>query len=178
MLYIKKQSPFRLCFFFSILCFAEVILAYAAKGAEEILRKVLKFRAGGNSVLGVADSLVIFPAANVAYVFFHICFLSFCVKAARRCCRGFFVLSLIVGYIEQKRSFAISYDRYSIALLACFSYYFLCLFLYLSNFWIFRNFKHLSSLSKNKGWRRVNSSGELLIEHIKALWIGAKKLHF
>ena len=59
-----------------LFCFREHILAYSAKGADEIVGKILEFSTGGNSVLGIAESLIIFPAANITYVL-HIILISF-----------------------------------------------------------------------------------------------------
>lgn len=63
-------------FFTDALLLREVILAYSAKGALEILGKILKLGSGSDAVLGSACLLVIFPSANVTYVFFHNNFLS------------------------------------------------------------------------------------------------------
>ena len=49
----------------------EKLLAYSADGAYEIVREILELRAGGYTVLGGAELLIIFPTAGVAYVFFH-----------------------------------------------------------------------------------------------------------
>ena len=53
------------------LSLAEKLLAYSAKGADEILGKILEFCAGSDSVFGVAKRLIVFPSASLTYVFFH-----------------------------------------------------------------------------------------------------------
>ena len=50
---------------------AEVLLAYRTERAFKIVGKILEFSSGSDAVLGITERLVIFPAANVAYVFFH-----------------------------------------------------------------------------------------------------------
>ena len=55
----------------TILSFAELILAYTAQGASEVLGQIFKFGAGRDSVIGIANCFVIFPAANVTNVFLH-----------------------------------------------------------------------------------------------------------
>jgi hypothetical protein len=57
----------------------EIILAYSAEGALEIIGQILKLCTGGDAVIGVADCLVLFPAAYFTYIFLHsfISFLSF-----------------------------------------------------------------------------------------------------
>ena len=47
----------------------ELILAHGAQGAGEVFRDILPLGAGGNAAFGVAGRFVIFPAANVAYIF-------------------------------------------------------------------------------------------------------------
>jgi len=54
-----------------LLGFAEFFFAYSAEGALEILGQILEFRSGSDSVFGISLSLVVFPAANLTYVFFH-----------------------------------------------------------------------------------------------------------
>lgn len=49
--------------------FGELILADHAQGALEIFGDVFPFGAGCDAALGVAQGLVIFPSANVAYIF-------------------------------------------------------------------------------------------------------------
>ena len=49
----------------SLFFFAELIFAYAAKGAFKILGQVLKLRAGGNTALRITQFLVINPTAYV-----------------------------------------------------------------------------------------------------------------
>ena len=51
--------------------FAEIILAYAAEGADEIVGKILELGAGSDAVIGIADSLVVLIAADITYIFFH-----------------------------------------------------------------------------------------------------------
>ena len=53
---------------FFLLFSGKVVLAYAAEGALEISGQILELGAGGNAVFGVACSLVIGPAANIAYI--------------------------------------------------------------------------------------------------------------
>ena len=48
-----------------------LLLAYAAEGADEIFRDVFKGSAGGNAALGTAGFGVVFPAADGANVLFH-----------------------------------------------------------------------------------------------------------
>ena len=55
--------------FLYLFSFAEVFFVYAAEGASEIFRKILKFRAGSDAHIGCACFFVIFPAAYFAYVF-------------------------------------------------------------------------------------------------------------
>lgn len=54
----------------------ELILAYAAKRAGEILGNVLPLGSGSDAAILIALSLVIDPAADCAYVF-HILLISF-----------------------------------------------------------------------------------------------------
>ena len=54
-----------------LLFLAEGILAHSAKGALEILGQILELCSGSYSVFGIAELLIIYPSANVAYVFFH-----------------------------------------------------------------------------------------------------------
>ena len=56
------------------LSLAKAVLAYSAKGAFEIVGKILKLRSGSYSKLGIAKLLVVFPSASIANVFFHIVF--------------------------------------------------------------------------------------------------------
>ena len=53
------------------LFFRKAVLAHRAEGAFEILGKILKARSGSYAVLGSTNLFVIFPSANVTYVFFH-----------------------------------------------------------------------------------------------------------
>ena len=55
----------------SFLLLAEVIFTYAAERALEILVEILEFGAGSDSVIGIADCLVVNPTAYIAYVFVH-----------------------------------------------------------------------------------------------------------
>ena len=54
-----------LCFF------GEIVFVYAAEGTFEIRGEILEFRSGSDTVLGSAERFVIYPAANVTYIFFH-----------------------------------------------------------------------------------------------------------
>ena len=69
------QSIFGLYYWVELLS-GEVILTYATQGALEILGQVLPLRAGGNSVVGIAELLVIFPSTYITYILCH-CFFSF-----------------------------------------------------------------------------------------------------
>ena len=60
----ESRECLNACFLF----LGEHILAYGAKGTLEILRDVFPGRTGSDTALGVAQLLVIFPAANVAYM--------------------------------------------------------------------------------------------------------------
>ena len=59
-----------LCFTCGLLL-GELVLAYAAQGADPILGEVFELGAGGNAVIGVAHLGVIALAANVAHIHFH-----------------------------------------------------------------------------------------------------------
>ena len=59
----------------SLLCFAELILPYATQRAFKILGKILKLGTGSDAMLGITYCLIIFPTANVTYIFFHFHFL-------------------------------------------------------------------------------------------------------
>ena len=72
MLSKNKAYLLQIGFVFIISSFAEFFLADAAKGAGKILGKILKLCAGSDSVIGIADAFIIFPAAYIAYIFFHI----------------------------------------------------------------------------------------------------------
>jgi hypothetical protein len=52
--------------------FAEVVLTDTAQRTLKVLRQIFKLRAGSDAVLGRALCLVVFPTANVSYIFFHI----------------------------------------------------------------------------------------------------------
>ena len=54
-----------------LLLLGELVLAYAAQGADPILGEVFELGAGGNAVIGVAHLGVIAVAANVAHIHFH-----------------------------------------------------------------------------------------------------------
>ena len=56
----------------SLIILGEKLLADSAKGALEILGKILKFRAGSDADFGIALLLVVYPAACLAKIFFHI----------------------------------------------------------------------------------------------------------
>jgi len=53
--------------------FAEIFLACAAEGACKVFGKVFEFGAGSNAVIGIALCLVVFPATQITYIFFHFC---------------------------------------------------------------------------------------------------------
>lgn len=55
------------CFYF-LLFNAELIFAYGAEGALEIVGEIFPLGAGRNAVFGRAFILVVFPTANIAYV--------------------------------------------------------------------------------------------------------------
>ena len=55
--------------------FAELILAYSAERAFEVLGKILKLGAGSDSVIGIACFFVINVSAYVAYILLHYNFL-------------------------------------------------------------------------------------------------------
>ena len=65
----EKKHKKRADALFFVLCFGKLILAYTAQGADKILGKVFPFRAGLNTVIGIAHSFVIFVSAYVTYVF-------------------------------------------------------------------------------------------------------------
>ena len=46
----------------------ELVLAGAAQRALKILRQIGKLGAGGNAVLRIAGSLIVNPAAQIAYI--------------------------------------------------------------------------------------------------------------
>ena len=54
---------------FCLFSFAEVFFVYAAEGANEIFGKIFELRAGFDTIIGVAHSFIVFPTANIAYVF-------------------------------------------------------------------------------------------------------------
>ena len=63
----------------------EIFLVYSAKGANEILGKIFKLRAGSNSVIGSTELLVIFPAAYFTYIFhFQFLLIKKSIKARAR----------------------------------------------------------------------------------------------
>ncbi len=51
--------------------FGEIVLAYAAECAFKIFGKIFKFCAGFDTEFGSAEFFVVYPAANVTYIFFH-----------------------------------------------------------------------------------------------------------
>ena len=55
----------------------EFFLAHRAEGALEILGQILKLGAGGDAALGVAQLLIIFPAADVADILHNVFLLFF-----------------------------------------------------------------------------------------------------
>lgn len=52
-----------------LLRFAEAVFSRAAERADEIVGKIFKLRAGRNAVLGIADGFVVFPTAQITYIF-------------------------------------------------------------------------------------------------------------
>ena len=50
----------------------EHILAYAADGADKILGQIFKLSAGSDTVVGIADLFIVYPAASVTNVFHSI----------------------------------------------------------------------------------------------------------
>ena len=69
--YSGKTRTLALIFYAILLSLGEHILANTAKRALEIVGKVLKLGAGSDTVVGIAESLVVLPAASITYVFFH-----------------------------------------------------------------------------------------------------------
>ena len=69
MLPLKEKRQKELPYAAYMLFFGELILAYAAQGALEISGYIFPLGAGGDATLGVAQSLVINPTANVTYMF-------------------------------------------------------------------------------------------------------------
>lgn len=55
----------------ALLFFVEHILSYAAKGANKIIRHIFPRCTRRNAVIRRAFGLVIYIAANIAYVLFH-----------------------------------------------------------------------------------------------------------
>lgn len=67
---VKPLVDFLFWFSFNAgLFFRKRIFTDAAQGAYEIIGEVLELRAGGNSVIGIAEFLVVFIAAYFANVF-------------------------------------------------------------------------------------------------------------
>jgi hypothetical protein len=64
----KSGAAFKLRRFTVLFC-GKLILAYAAQGAFKIVGNIFPLGAGCDATLGVALCLVIFPTANVAYIF-------------------------------------------------------------------------------------------------------------
>ena len=60
------------------LLFGEGVLASAAQGADKIVGEFVKLHAGLNAVVGIAQSFVINPTANIANVLFHSKYLLIC----------------------------------------------------------------------------------------------------
>ena len=76
-------SPCRLSLKLKLFCFREVVLAYSAKRTLKVFGKILKLCAGLDAVIRIAELLIIFPSAYVAYVF-HILPPTLCIKGPRR----------------------------------------------------------------------------------------------
>ena len=55
----------------SLLLFGELVLAYAAQGADPILGKIFKRSARGDSIVRITHSGIITVAANIAHIDFH-----------------------------------------------------------------------------------------------------------
>ena len=49
--------------------FGKTVFSYAANRALKIIGKIFKFRAGLNTVIGIAELFIVLPTANVANVF-------------------------------------------------------------------------------------------------------------
>ena len=49
--------------------FGELVLAGAAEGAGKVVGEILELGAGRDAVVGIADGLVVLPAAEVSDVF-------------------------------------------------------------------------------------------------------------
>ena len=49
----------------------ELVFTYSAYGADKVFGKVFKLGTGLDTVFGVSFCGVVFPAANVTYIFFH-----------------------------------------------------------------------------------------------------------
>ena len=49
--------------------FRELVLTYEAKGALEVIMYFCPGSAGGDSLFGASQFFVVFPAANVTYIF-------------------------------------------------------------------------------------------------------------
>jgi hypothetical protein len=70
----KAAQANGLCRFPFFLFLREHILANRTQRADKIFRDIFPLGTGGNAAFGIAQSLIIFPTANVAYMF-HIIFL-------------------------------------------------------------------------------------------------------
>ena len=51
--------------------FRKVIFADQTEGALEVFGEIFPLGSGGDSSVRIAQLLVVFPAANVAYIFLH-----------------------------------------------------------------------------------------------------------
>ena len=51
------------------LCFRELVLAHEAEGTFKVIVNFRPGGAGGDALLGTAQLFVVFPAADVAYIF-------------------------------------------------------------------------------------------------------------
>ena len=72
-----------MCVVFCLCLLFKGALVKAADGADEIFGKVFEGGAGGDAVIGVAGGLVVFVAADLAYVF-HAVFFLFIIFATAR----------------------------------------------------------------------------------------------
>ena len=50
----------------------EIVLANTAQGADEVVGEGVKGGAGSDAMIGIAQSLFVDPAADVANIFLHI----------------------------------------------------------------------------------------------------------
>lgn len=61
----------------SALFLAEIVLAYATKGADKIFRKIFPLGSGSDSAILVALCLIIFPHASFTNIYIHLMHLTF-----------------------------------------------------------------------------------------------------